>query len=308
MMARQLKALLILWLYNPLALRTQSRCLHLCEVAGKIDVILLPGTQVKAADVGQVSYTSQAGGRTSYDEWVGGDRLKVRGKPLKKAAPPKPERPPLEFTMGYWAIRGLGAPLRMMFEYRGAKYTDNQYTSSDKWFQEDKPKLLEKNPLANLSYVTCGSDVVSQSNACLSYVGSRLRLNGAGNNARLQNEQLVCEIFDIRNKMMGLSYPFAAVCRDGKEHKAKSVEHLESNPFSKFEAVLSKGDTDFFSSKGPCTADFHIWEMMDQERLLAEKHGVSDIFAKALPQLEKYFASDSYKLPCNNKGGNAYFV
>merc|ERR1719277_2707093 len=87
----------------------------------------------------------------SYDAWVGGDRL--RSKALKVSEPPKPERKPLEFNFGYWKIRGLGAIFRMIFEYKGVKYTDNQYESGEKWFKEDKPKILEKNPLANLPYL-----------------------------------------------------------------------------------------------------------------------------------------------------------
>ena len=31
-----------------------------------------------------------------------------------------------KITMGYWGIRGLGAPLRMMLEYAGAEYEDVQ--------------------------------------------------------------------------------------------------------------------------------------------------------------------------------------
>mmetsp|Transcript_85705 Transcript_85705/g.245980 ORF Transcript_85705/g.245980 Transcript_85705/m.245980 type:complete len:319 (-) Transcript_85705:71-1027(-) len=256
-----------------------------------------------------------------YDEWVGGDRLKC--KALKKVAPEPKEsekRAPLEFVFGYWKIRGLGAIFRMIFEYKGVKYTDNQYDTGEKWFGEDKPKILEKNVLANLPYVECGKDTVCQTNACLSYVGSRLRLNGGGSGARLLNEQLLCEIYDVRNIMLELSYSFKTVCRTEAEHAEKSIKHLESNPFKKFEAVLEKTATDFFCGKGPCTSDFHIWEMLDQHRLLSEKHNKGDIFAdipkckafydrfRALPQLEKYFASDDYKLPVNNPIANAYFM
>lgn len=274
----------------------------------KAEILQVSASKQRAGKPVKITYS---GYDKSYDEWVGGARLKIKGKPVKKVDPSKPDRPPLEFVMGYWPIRGLGAPLRMIFEYRGAKYTEKRYDDTPQW-SEDKQKLLDRNPLANLPYVQCGSDVVSQSNACLRYVGSRLRLNGAGDKARLQNEQLLCEIYDVRNTIVQLCYPFASVCRDVAEHKAKSVKHLEEgNPFGKFEAVLAKSGTDFFSGASICTADFHIWEMMDVHRLLAEKHGVSDIFAnlprcnafydkfRALPQLEKYFTSDAYKFPIN---------
>jgi len=60
--------------------------------------------------------------------------------------------------------------------------------------------------------------------------------------------------------------------------------------------------------------------MIDQLELMAKKHGTKSPIAdlpklaafyahfRALPQLKKYFDSDMYKLPCNNKLGGAYFM
>lgn len=206
-------------------------------------------------------------------------------------------------------------------EYKGVKYTDNQYSTGPDWFDEDKPKILEKNPLANLPYLECGNDTICQTNACLGYLGNRLRLNGGGYKSRMLNEQLLCEIYDVRNAIIDLSYPHKEVCRDAKEHTTKSKKHLTegAGPFAKFENVLTKQETDYFCGKTPCTSDFHIWEMLDQHRLLAEKHNTGDVFAKipkckafydrfrALPSLQKYFESEAYKLPVNSPAGNAYF-
>lgn len=258
----------------------------------------------------------------SCDEWVGGDR--IRSKALKKVEPEKPDgaegKSQTEFNFGYWKIRGLGSVFRMIFEYKGAKYTDNQYEDGEKWFKGDKPRILEKNPLANLPYVECGNDTICQTNAVLGYIGTRLRLNGGGLKGRMMNEQLLCEVYDTRNSMIDLVYPFKAVCRTEDEHKEKAGKALDGGPFKKFEAWLEKYGTDYFCGKAPCTSDFHIWEMLDQYKLLAEKHGKGDDFFKdipkckafydrfrALPSLSKYFESDAYKLPINNPGASPYF-
>jgi len=253
------------------------------------------------------------------DTWVSGDQL--RSKALKTVAPEKKESEKMEVNFGYWKIRGLGAVFRMIFEYKGVKYTDNQYEGKDgaaKWFGEDKPKILEKNPLANLPYIECGKDTICQTNACLQYIGRRLRMNGLGRDAQAMNEQLLCEIYDTRNAIIELVYPFKAVCRDAAEHKEKAVKHLEGGPFKKFEVVLEKAGSDYFCGKLPSVCDFHIWEMLDQNKLLAEKHGAADIFAdipkckafydrfRALPKLEKYFESEAYKFPINNPIADAY--
>jgi hypothetical protein len=61
--------------------------------------------------------------------------------------------------VGYWKIRGLGAPLRMMCEYVGAAYEPLSFEAIEKpdgsfnldsWFKERKPDLLKLNALTNL--------------------------------------------------------------------------------------------------------------------------------------------------------------
>lgn len=109
------------------------------------------------------------------------------------------------------------------------------------------------------------------------------------------------------------------MCRDEAEHAKKSGETLEGGPFKKFEALLEKTGTDYFCGKSPAVCDFHIWEMLDQHKLLAEKHGKGEIFGsipkckafydrfRALPSLQKYFDSEAYKFPVNNPIASAYF-
>ncbi len=55
-------------------------------------------------------------------------------------------------------------------------------------------ELKEKNPLVNLPYVVDGEVVVSQTNACLAYLGRRLNLWGATPLEEAECEQLLCEV------------------------------------------------------------------------------------------------------------------
>lgn len=282
------------------------------------EIVTVSTAKAKSKAPVKVSYVGYIG----YDEWVGGDRLRSKALKLVKKEtkePEKSEKTPLEFDFGYWGIRGLGSVFRMIFEYKGVKYTDNQYNDFADWFGKDKPKILEKNPLANLPYLVCGNDCICQTNAILTYLGSRLRMGGGGYKAKMLNEQLLCEVYDTRNNMIDMSYPFKEVCRTETEHKEKATKVLGGDPFKKYESILEKNDTDFFCGKTPCTSDFHIWEMMDQYKMLAEKNGQPDIFAsipkckafyerfRALPTLQKYFESAAYKLPVNNPGANPWF-
>jgi len=75
-------------------------------------------------------------------------------------------------TLGYWAIRGLSERIRQLLEYCGVQYTQELYdgTSRDKWFNETKPKLLEKNPAITLPYLIDGDKVIAESDAICIYV------------------------------------------------------------------------------------------------------------------------------------------
>mmetsp|Transcript_45916 Transcript_45916/g.92604 ORF Transcript_45916/g.92604 Transcript_45916/m.92604 type:complete len:245 (-) Transcript_45916:123-857(-) len=221
--------------------------------------------------------------------------------------------------LGYWKIRGLGAVCRMLLEYAGAKYEDKQYADGASWFEGRKPDILKMNALANLPYLIDGSTCVCQTNSVLHYLGEKYGLSGATPEAWRQNDELLNEIYDVRNGMIDLVYPFKKINRDVTEFEASAAGIVDKLPFAKFEDILTRRGTDYFCGKAPCTADFHIWEMLDQHKLLAEKFGkpqALDGFPKCkafherfrkLPQLQKYFASEAYTLPINNPIANAYF-
>merc|ERR1740121_53418 len=133
------------------------------------------------------------------------------------------------------------------------------------------------------------------------------------------NDQLLNEVYDVRNDMVRTAYGFCKVNRTEEEYKASAEKLCEKPPFAKFEAWFVKYETDYLTGKTPNTADFHLWEMLDQHKIMAErlsKPPILDMFPKckdfyerfrALPTLQKYFDSASYKLPINNPAAKPYF-
>ena len=232
---------------------------------------------------------------------------------------------PMEF--GYWKIRGLGAVFRMIFEYKEAKYIDKQYLDED-WFQGRKPAILAMNPLANLPYLVDGDRCICQTNAILSYLGEKYGMNGATEEQRIRTQELLCEIYDVRNTMIYLVYPHKNVARSKEEFQTQAEAIVGKAPFAKFEHLLSfkdnlSGGKWFVLQDGPGVADFHIWEMLDQYKLLSERIGGPDIFVnfpkckafyeafRALPSLQSYFASEAYTkmdMNCGPPVANAHFV
>jgi glutathione S-transferase len=219
---------------------------------------------------------------------------------------------------GYWKIRGLGAVFRMLLEYKQAEYTDKQYESGEDWFKGAKPAILEKNALANLPYLVDGDVCICQTNSILNYLGEKFGMNGSDAAAKRLNDQLLNEIYDVRNAMIDLVYAFKGCTRTQEEYDEKAAKLVDGPPFAKFEAVLTRQGTDYFCGSEPCTSDFHIFEMLDQHKILSERVGRGDAlkqFAKcwafyerfrALPGLQKYFESPAYTLPINNPIAAAY--
>jgi len=221
--------------------------------------------------------------------------------------------------VGYWGIRGLGAPLRMILEYAGTDYVDKQYSDPNEWFKMDKPEILKANPLANLPYLVDGDVVVCQTNAVMDYLGDRFGLSGTSMEERRLCRQLLAEVYDLRNTIISLVYNFAEKCRNEAEFMEKMAQHVSEGykvAYGKLEAFYSMKWGPYALGTKPCIADFHMWEMLDQHEIYAQKLGKSSPLGsgdfptltglheavKALPQLQKYFASDSYGLTCNALG------
>ena len=228
--------------------------------------------------------------------------------------------------VGYWSIRGLGAPLRMMIMYAGhplkvVSYALKENAAGDgfegsAWF-DVKPALKEKNPLINLPYVKDGEKIISQANACFLYLGRKLSMLGTNDEEREACEQLLCEIMDLRNKMTHFVYDAhashegAAVLVDGVAGKNGILQKLELWLQSE---VTVKGHSGTFLVGNRATApDFHLWEMLEQYEALASFYKLPDPLASYIylktfksrfaerPENAKYLASNLVKMPYNNK-------
>lgn len=202
--------------------------------------------------------------------------------------------------------------MRMMLEYAGAEYEDTVYTDPQKWFKEKKPELLKKNALANLPYLEMPDGVVvSESNACYTYLQFTLGLTPEDPAAKIKCQELLSLCMCTRNDMTNRCYPFNGMCADRASFDASMTKLLGSKPFAKYEATLAASATPFFCGDAPSACDFHIWEMLDQYTKVAtelraplplDEHPLCKAFyqrVKELPSLQAYFKSDAYALGCN---------
>ena len=143
-----------------------------------------------------------------------------------------------EIIVGYWNIKGLASALRMSCHFAGVPYKVHSYAldetfNRDEWLTQAKLELKEKNAYINLPYVIDGDIVITQSNACMSYLGRKLNQWGNDEISIIKCEQLLCELMDLRNSVVRFSYPatsdtvndFLNGCKDGKLYEYR-LQHL----------------------------------------------------------------------------------
>eukprot|EP00933_Yihiella_yeosuensis_P008316 TRINITY_DN113705_c0_g1_i1.p1 TRINITY_DN113705_c0_g1~~TRINITY_DN113705_c0_g1_i1.p1 ORF type:complete len:255 (+),score=37.80 TRINITY_DN113705_c0_g1_i1:92-856(+) len=235
-------------------------------------------------------------------------------------------RPPPKLTTGYWDFRGLGAPMRMMCVYAKVSCEDKKFSAKQKssggwfapqWDREIKPTLREHNPLVQLPYVVNhnSGEVITQSNAVYLYLGRVLGLGGRTREEELANEQVLFHLHTMWIEMRDLVYP-SSHCRTEEAFKASLEKHFLTDlkaHYEKLDEWLKRKGTSFFAGSQPCTADFHVWEIIDQQEEMARRYDfpspvedfqLLNVFYQTfrnMPELAGYFCSDDAKLPINNK-------
>ena len=172
--------------------------------------------------------------------------------------------------------------------------------------------MKESNFLMNLPYVKDGDRIVTQSNACMAYLGRRFNLNGSNEEEIARNDQVLCEVFDLRNKAVMFFYsPAEAFTAAAPTYLATRANvHL-----AKLEGWLLQVGKKFASADTPLTADFHLFEMLDQHLIFGKSQGVDALaefptlaaYHKRFLELEPlkgYFAGPMHALPLNNKSAS----
>jgi len=147
-----------------------------------------------------------------------------------------------KLVLGYWAIRGLGQPIRLLLEFAKMPYEDKLYHavrkedgSVDKssWFDE-KFKLGLDFP--NLPYLIDGDLKFTQTNAILQHLAEKAGLNGKSTEERAKVGMLFGFSGDVRARYTRASYSpefhaMKADLLDFLRGKLKELAaYLSSNP------------------------------------------------------------------------------
>jgi hypothetical protein len=246
--------------------------------------------------------------------------------------------PPI--TVGYWGIRGLGAPLRMMVMYSGVPLNAINYDGIEdrgegasvgaidrsQWLNA-KPELKKKHPLINLPYLVINRKhegkedlIINQSNACLVYLGKKLNMYGSDEEEGIECDQLLCESMDVRNTLVQYCYPEypdnnpPAVWLKSITSSGRSLDKLNEWLARKYPS----SEAQFFVGNAITAPDFPIWEILDQmigfasfyhcDYPLSHLSKLKEFyeFFQKLPNNQRFFSSKLYHLPANFLSAKTY--
>eukprot|EP01115_Flamella_aegyptia_P015161 TRINITY_DN910_c0_g1_i1.p1 TRINITY_DN910_c0_g1~~TRINITY_DN910_c0_g1_i1.p1 ORF type:complete len:220 (-),score=69.16 TRINITY_DN910_c0_g1_i1:31-690(-) len=206
--------------------------------------------------------------------------------------------------LGYWAIRGLGQPIRMLLEYTGTPYEEKRYV------QEGAPSFSIKDwtdvkftlglDFPNLPYLFDGNLKLTQSSAILRHIGRKHNLCGETEEEKALVDMALYEAYDLKEGYVNLVYDpnFASLRGDYLANVTK--------PLERFEKFLN--GKEWLAGQKLSIADFMLYEMVDEHTILEptilDKFPNLQNYRKrfaALPQIAAYMKSDRFiDRPLNN--------
>jgi len=200
-------------------------------------------------------------------------------------------------TLGYWNIRGLAQPIRLLLAHVGSDVHEKRYNygppptfDRSEWGNEKFTLGLD---FPNLPYLIDGDVKLTQSTAILRYLSRKHKLDGVDETEKQRIDLALEQLVDLRMSLVRLCYD-----PNHEQLKAAFIENLP-NTLKAFDSFL--GNNPYFAGKNISFVDFSIYEVFDQLRLFSAtaldatpnlKQFMDRI--EALPNIAKYLKSDQY--------------
>jgi len=182
--------------------------------------------------------------------------------------------------LGYWNLRGLAQPIRLLLAYTGTDYEDKRYTIGPPPDWDRAEWLADKQSLGldfpNLPYYLDGEVKLTQSLAILRHVARKTKTDG-----QTEGEKLRVEL--VEQQLTDMNTAFVKICYD-PNFETLQVEYRKNAPQSL--ELLGKflGDRPFLAGESVTYVDFFAYELLDKLR----EYGLSEEIDK-VANLKKYY-------------------
>ncbi|XP_068714908.1 glutathione S-transferase Mu 1-like [Montipora foliosa] len=207
--------------------------------------------------------------------------------------------------LGYWDIRGLAEPIRLLLHYTGTEFKDERYKlgdapdyNADSWLSDKYTLGLD---FPNLPYYIDGDIKLTQSLAITRHLARLHDLCGSTEEEKMRVDLAESQIVDWRTKFTKTAY--------NPDFEKLKPEYLKDakNILQQFSDFL--GDKKYVAGDKISYVDFMLFEYLDVHKILdaslLEPHDNLKEFAtriEELPTIAAYRKSDKFKArPINNK-------
>jgi glutathione S-transferase len=173
----------------------------------------------------------------------------------------------MSYKLYYFPIRGLGEPIRLLFEDAGQKYEDIHV--GENW-PAKKQEFASRGPanFGQMPVLEDGDFFMTQSTAILRYAAKALGYYGGD-----AKTQYICDAVDDGvNKDWRKPYVEIAYPKDASKYPELKANYIDG-PLKKYlgiyEDILKNTGNQFIAGKDITFADFSLWEMLDISNTLA---------------------------------------
>lgn len=168
-------------------------------------------------------------------------------------------------VLGYWDIRGLAQPIRLLLAHMDVKVEDKRYSCGpppdfdrSAWLK-DKPNLGLEFP--NLPYYLDGDVKITQSMAILRYLARKHGLEGKSDAEKLRVDMAEQQFADFRMNWVRLCY--------NPDFDKLKGDYLKGLPASLKAFSDFLGSHKYFAGENLTYVDFIAYEMLSQHLLFA---------------------------------------
>lgn len=205
--------------------------------------------------------------------------------------------------LGYWNIRGLAQPIRLMLAYVEAKFEDKKYAYGPSPKFDRSAWLNEKFTLGldfpNLPYYIDGDVKLTQSLVIMRYIARKYKLDAENESERLKTDIIEQQVSDFRSGFTRIAY--SPEFEQLKEDYLKNLP-LQLKLFSEF-----LGERKWFAADRITYVDFMMYEALDQHKFIDEDflndfQNLKDFIERFEKQstIHKYMKSEEFmKWPLN---------
>lgn len=211
--------------------------------------------------------------------------------------------------IGYWDIRGLATPIRLLLEQANAEYEEKLYKcggppdfNRDQWLSEKFNLGLD---FPNLPYMVDGNVKLTQSHVIMRYLGRKFNMAGANEAEQTRADLVATQTMDYHMDYVRIVY--------NPDFNNLKVDYAKAVPDKMKMLSQFIGNNKFVVGDKPTYADFVLFEYLEGQLYfnpeVLKDFPVLDKFHKnvlALEGVDRYFKSPkAIKFPFN--GAPAYF-